>query len=156
MSIAEKILEQARVIEESEKGGEVAPDLAVMKDAMFEASKELDRLEAELTSSNSKAAGLEPMARIGELKISELKAETLRMLKIICEAAENKDLGRHDRMKERFEKENLDFDALKRYCDDAQSEFDRMFPVEGRAKAVENKEEKSPIDVSGFKIQSIK
>jgi len=155
MSIAEKILEQARVIEESEKGGEVAPDLGAMKDAMFEASKELDRLEAELKTSTDKAAGLEPMAKIGELKIAELKSETLRMLKVICEASKDKDLSRHDRMKERFEKENLDFDALKRYFDDAVSEFDRMFPVEGRAKAVEVKDESKP-DVSSFKIQSIK
>lgn len=154
MTISEKILEQARVIEESEKGGETAPDLAVMKEAMFEASKELDRLEAELKTSVDKAAGLEPMAKIGELKIAELKSETLRMLKVICEAS--KDLGRHDRMKERFEKENLDYDALKRYHEDALSEFDKMFPVEGRGKAVEVKEDKPAIDVSGFKIQSIK
>ena len=156
MTISEKILEQARVIEESEKGGETAPDLAVMKEAMFEASKELDRLEAELKTSVDKAAGLEPMAKIGELKLTELKSETLRMLKVICEALKDKDMGRHDRMKERFEKENLDFDALKRYHEDALSEFDRMFPVEGRANPVEVKEDKPNIDVSGFKIQSIK
>lgn len=150
----DKLREQVNIMDRAAKDEGVQLDLDAIKEAMFNAANRIEELEAEKKEVEAKVEELTPKAEIGDQKVEETKEETLRMLKVICEHTESKDMGRHDRMKERFEKEKLDFASISRYLADTQEEFDRLFPVEGKAKAetLETKEEERTFDVSAFKI----
>ena len=154
MSLSEELLVQARVFEEAEKGGEVAPDIVVVKSLLFKAAEEVDKLSAKLTEKEEELTAKKGMVELGELKIRETKDDTLRLLNVIGE--HSKDTSRHDRMKERFEKEELKFEDVKRYHEDAQAEFDKLFPAEGRAKGSETddgkKDERNTINIAPYKI----
>lgn len=155
---SEKLLEQARIIEEAEDGQEAAPNLGVVKQALFDAAEEMDRLNATVKELEDKGTKSQKFVALGEKKVEETKSETLRLLKAVCEHDPSKDMGKHDRMKERFEKETLEFEAIERYRADAQAEFDKIFPPDSRSKGGDPEDKPGAgtkeLDVSAFKIKS--
>lgn len=158
MKIAERLLEQAKVIEDADSGNGSVPDLEAIKENLYNAAQEIDRLEAEVKERDEKITNGKDLVALGGKKIQETKDETLRLLKTVCEHSETKDMGRHDRMKERFEKESLKFEDIERYLKDAQAEFDALFPVSGKAKGEDPEgkptdKNKSNLDLSAFKIE---
>ena len=158
MKISERLLEQAKIIEGADSGNESVPDLEAIKDTLYNAAQEVDRLEAEVKERDEKITGSKDLVALGEKKIQETKGEVLRLLKTVCEHSETKDMGRHDRMKERFEKESLKFEDIERYLKDAQAEFDALFPVEGKAKGGDPEgqpadKNKGNLDLRAFKIE---
>jgi hypothetical protein len=149
----DKLREHVNTMDRASKDDSVELNLDSIKEAMFTAANRIEELEAEVEKVEEKVEELEPLAEVGKEKIEEVKEETLRMLGVICEHTETKDMGRRDRMKERFEKESLDFPALKRYLADTQEEFDRLFPVEGKAKPETTTADERAFDASSYKLK---
>lgn len=151
----EKLKSQISILERAAKDENTEVSFDEIKGVLFDASQRIESLETESNSRQVKVEELQPLADLGNRKIDETKAECLRLLTVICEHTESKDMGRRDRMKARFETEKLDFDAISRYAADAQAEFDVLFPVEGRAAVKKDEELSSRVsfDVAPFQIK---
>jgi len=138
LKLSENLLDQAKIIEDARADeSATAPNLETIKDRLYDAAQEIDKLEAEVKESKDLADKSQELVKLGEKKIVETKEETLRMLKVVCEHSETKDMGRHDRMKERFEKETLNFESIERYQKDVNAEFDILFPPKSESKGEE-------------------
>ena len=154
----EKLMSQVSILERAAGNEDAVVDLDAVRVTMFDAAQKIEVLEKDLASRDASIAELTPLSEIEKEKIAEVKADTLRMLTVICEHSEDKDMGRADRMKERFEKEALDFTAIKRYRDDAQAEFDKLFPENGNSRAKEIDAERAAVanpDVGAYKIKGL-
>jgi hypothetical protein len=153
----DKLMAEVSVLERAAKDESIEIDLDKVRTTMFDAAQRIETLEKDVSEKDSKVAELTPLSEIGTRKINEVKEDTLRLLGVICEHTETKDMGRRDRMKERFEKETLDFAAIERYHADAQAEFDTLFPAEGKAQGTKIEEERATdietVDVSAFKFK---
>jgi len=153
----DKLMAEVQLLERAAKDESVEIDLDKVRSTMFDAAQRIETLEKDVVDRDSKVATLTPLSEIGTRKIEEVKTETLRLLGVICEHTETKDMGRRDRMKERFEKETLDFAAIERYLADAQAEFDVLFPANGTAVPTRIKEEPKAeakvVDVTAFKFK---
>ena len=151
----EKLRAQIGILERAAKDENADVNLDDVKSVMFDATQRIETLEKESSERKAEVEKLAPLADLGSRKIQETKDECIRLLTVVCEHSESKDMSRRDRMKTRFETESLDFDAIKRYADDAQAEFDAIFPAESRAIAKKDEDLNSRvvIDVSPFKIK---
>lgn len=154
MKLAERLLDQAQKIQEAEEGS--PPKMEDIGQALFDAAQEIERLEGEVTTAKEEVNNTKAMADLGAQKIKETKDETLRLLKVICEHSETKDMGRHDRMKERFEKEDLGFADIERYYKDAQAEFEVLFPESGRAVAGDPEDKNAKREAPAFNCGAYK
>ena len=151
----EKLMAQVSILERAAKDEAVEFNLDEARAVMFDAAQRIETLEKDTVEKDSRIAELSPKAELGDRKVAETKTEAIRLLTIICEHSETKDMGRVERMKERFEKESLSFDDIERYRADAQDEFDRLFPAKGEAVGSEvtpELSERVTVDVSAYKI----
>jgi len=157
--LSERLHEQAKAIEDMDQNSESIPDLEAIKSNLYEAAQEVDRLNATVKDQDEKINKSQEFVTLGQKKVDETKTDTLRLLKAVCEHESDKDMGKHDRMKERFEKETLTFEAIERYHADAQAEFDKLFPPEPRSKGGDMEkpvagEEGKKIDPAEYKIKT--
>ena len=150
----EKLKAQIGILERAAKDEGVEIRLDEVKTVLFDSMQRIESLEKDLAERTAKVSELQPVADLGNRKIAETKAETLRLMTVVAEASPSKDMSRVERMKQRFESENLDIAAIERYFEDARTEFDAAFPVEGKAVPAKKEEEgRSTVDVSTYKIK---